>query len=128
MTSDVLFAGDRLTIKQATRRQGYTLLWSGECDFRNPSETLGPALKTLVDAIQERKITMDFRDLTFMNSSAVTPILIFLKGIVGKGCQVHLVYNSQISWQRSTASAMRALAHSLKGITVALEGAATGAV
>jgi anti-anti-sigma factor len=125
-TADILFSGDRLTIRKSILREQCILLWSGECDFRNPAETLGPVLESVADTISERRIIVDFRDLSFMNSSAVTPILVFLKGIVARGCQVHLIYNSQISWQRSTASAMRTLSHSLKGITVALEGAGDG--
>lgn len=121
--SDILFFGDRLTIRKSTLREQCVLRWSGECDFRNPAETLGPVLKSVADTIPERRIIVDFRELSFMNSSAVTPILVFLKDIVAKGCQMHLIYNSQISWQRSTASAMRTLSHSFKGITVALEGA-----
>lgn len=124
--TDILFCGDRLTIRKATLGEQCVLRWSGECDFRNPAETLGPVLKTATDTISERRIIVDFRELSFMNSSAVTPVLVFLKGIVAKGCQVHLIYNSQISWQRSTAAAMRTLSQSFKGITVALEGAGDG--
>ncbi len=54
---------------------------------------------------------------------AVTPILVFIKSVVTKGCPVHLIYNSEISWQRTTASAMRALMPALKILTVALRNA-----
>jgi anti-anti-sigma factor len=121
--NDILFSGDRLVIRHSTEKQEHLLRWTGECDFRNPTDALGPMLKTLVADLKCRRLVMDFRDLSYMNSAAVTPILVFIKSVVTKGCPVHLIYNSEISWQRTTASAMRALMPALKILTVALRNA-----
>jgi len=118
---DTLFASDRLTIRRSAARQQYILYWSGECDFRNPTEVLGPTLNGLQQELRDRQLVLDFRELTFMNSSSVTPILALVKGVCSRGIAVHLIYNANLSWQRSTASSMRALAHSLKNLTVALQ-------
>ena len=118
-----LFASDRLTIHSVSTDKRYTLNWSGECDFRNPSETLGPTLRGVLSELRERRLVLDFRGLTFMNSSSVSPILMFIKAACSRGIWVHLVYNVNLSWQRTTASSMRALGQSLRQLTVELQGA-----
>jgi anti-anti-sigma regulatory factor len=118
-----LFASDRLTIHSVSTDKRYTLNWSGECDFRNPSEALGPTLRGVLPELRERRLVLDFRGLTFMNSSSVSPILMFIKAACSRGIWVHLVYNVNLSWQRTTASSMRALGHSLRQLTVELQGA-----
>jgi hypothetical protein len=118
-----LFASDRLTIHSVSTNQRYTLRWLGECDFRNPSEALGPTLRGILPELQDRRLVLDFRGLTFMNSSSVSPILMFVKAACSRGIPVHLIYNVNLSWQRVTASSMRALGHTLRQLTVELQGA-----
>lgn len=117
---DKLLVSERLTIFRSMRKQQYTLFLVGESDFRNPIEILGPALNGLIPELQDRKLVMDFRGLTFMNSSSVTPILMFVKAVCMQGIPVHLIYNSKLSWQRTTASSMRVFVHALKLLTVDL--------
>ncbi len=119
-SEDSFFQSDRLSIRRQISKQQYTLLWSGESDFRDPTQTLSPCLNNVLGELRDRKLVLDFRELSFMNSSSVTPILAFVKTVCGKGMPVHLIYNSALSWQRTTASSMRALAHSLKLLTVEL--------
>lgn len=118
-----LFASERLSIRHATTQLRYTLFWHGECDFRNPSEALGPTLRGVLPELRERRLVLDFRGLNFMNSSSVSPILMFIKAACSRGIPVHLVYNVNLSWQRTTASSMRALSRSLRNLTVELQGA-----
>lgn len=118
-----LFKSDRLTISHASTHLRYTLFWTGECDFRNPGETLGPTLRGVLPELRDRRLVLDFRGLNFMNSSSVSPILMFVKAACSRGIPVHLVYNVNLSWQRTTASSMRALGQSLRQLTVELQGA-----
>src|SRR4051812_47404025 len=108
-SGDPLLTNDRLTIECSVAKPVYTLVWRGECDFRNPLEVLGPTLNRLIPELYDRKVVLDFRQLTFMNSSSVTPILSFIKAVCMKGIPVHLIYTASLSWQRTTASSMRSL-------------------
>ena len=116
-----IYSSDRLTIWSTTAKKQRLLIWSGECDFRNPAEVLTPALTAYAQGIKEGPVVLDFRGLVFMNSSSVTPILAFVKSLCSRGIAVHLIYNSDVSWQRITASSMRTIATALKSLTVALE-------
>jgi len=116
-----IYSSERLTIWSTTAKKQRLLLWSGECDFRNPAEVLTPALTAYAQGIKDGPVVLDFRGLVFMNSSSVTPILAFVKSLCSRGIAVHLIYNSDVSWQRITASSMRTIATALKSLTVALE-------
>ncbi len=116
-----IYSSERLTIWSTTAKKQRLLIWSGECDFRNPAEVLTPALTAYAQGIKEGPVVLDFRGLVFMNSSSVTPILAFVKSLCSRGIAVHLIYNSDVSWQRITASSMRTIATALKSLTVALE-------
>lgn len=118
-----LFSSDRLTISHATTPSRYTLFWRGECDFRDPTEALGPTLRGVLPELRDRRLVLDFRGLNFMNSSSVSPILMFIKAACSRGIPVHLIYNVNLSWQRTTASSMRALSRSLRNLSVELQGA-----
>lgn len=120
-SDESIFASERLTIWTATVKKQRLLLWSGECDFRNPAEVLTPALTSYAQSLKEGPVVLDFRGLVFMNSSSVTPILAFVKSLCTRGIPVHLIYNSDVSWQRITASSMRTIATALKNLTVTLE-------
>lgn len=116
-----IFSSERLTIWTTFVKKQRLLLWSGECDFRNPAEVLTPALSNYAQSLKEGPVVLDFRGLVFMNSSSVTPILAFVKNLCSRGIAVHLIYNSDVSWQRITASSMRTIATALKNLTVTLE-------
>lgn len=116
-----VFSNERLTIWSTMVKKQHHLLWSGECDFRNPADVLTPALSAYADKLTEGPLVLDFRGLLFMNSSSVTPILSFVKKLCLRGIPVHLIYNADVSWQRITASSMRAIANALKNLTVAIE-------
>ncbi len=120
-SDESIFSSERLTIWTATVKKQRLLLWSGECDFRNPAEVLTPALTSYAQSLKEGPVVLDFRGLVFMNSSSVTPILAFVKSLCTRGIPVHLIYNSDVSWQRITASSMRTIATALKNLTVTLE-------
>ena len=116
-----IISSERLTIWSATVKKQRLLLWSGECDFRNPAEVLTPVLTSYAQSLKEGPVVLDFRGLVFMNSSSVTPILAFVKSLCTRGIPVHLIYNSDVNWQRITASSMRTIATALKNLTVTLE-------
>jgi hypothetical protein len=122
-SADSVFEMERLTVLFSQNKQSYTLYWRGECDFRNPAEVLSPMLNGILPELRDRRLILDFCELSFMNSTSVTPILAFVKDLCSKDIPVHLVYSSTLSWQRTTAFSMRALGHSLKQLSVEIQSA-----
>ena len=49
-----LYNRDRLIISHATTQLRYTLFWRGECDFRDPTEALGPTLRGVLPELRDR--------------------------------------------------------------------------
>lgn len=115
-----IYTKERLSIRRIQTKTQYILSWSGECDFRNPSEILTPVLHSVLPELRDRQLVLDFRELYFMNSASVTPILAFVKSLCSKNIQVHLIYSGSLSWQRTTAMSMRALGRALKLLSVEL--------
>jgi hypothetical protein len=89
---------DRLTLYLESTKPAYTLYWEGECDFRNPLEVLTQPLNDLLPAVADRKL--------------------FIKTACTKGIRIHLIYDPRLSWQRITASSMRALMPFFTHLTV----------
>lgn len=80
----------------------------GKSMLREPGEFLLPLLlKTLSDAIDVKKrIVLDFRELAYMNSSTLTPVIKILeRARVGKG-EITLVYRKALKWQDISFSAL----------------------
>lgn len=92
---------------------GVLLKWSGRCAERYPQRILGPFLRNVLEAVSERNcsIAMDFKSLTFLNSSAITVIVHFLRDAHRQKVRQSLYFDPQIGWQKMTSDAVRALSH-----------------
>ena len=92
---------------------GVLLKWSGRCAERYPQRILGPFFSKVLEAVSERNgsIAMDFKTLTFLNSSAITVIVHFLRDAHRKRVRQLLYFDPQIGWQKMTSDAVRALSH-----------------
>jgi hypothetical protein len=76
--------------------------------LRDPNEFVMPILlKTLGEGIGEKKrVVLDFRDLAYMNSSTLTPVIKILeRARVGEG-QVTVSYLKSLKWQDISFSAL----------------------
>lgn len=115
---DLLFSNGKLAVEVSLAQEEYGLRWRGVCDFRDANEALSPVLNTIIHALRGRRLVLDFRPLSFMNSASVIPLLVLVKAICNKGGAVHLIYNAELPWQRSQASSMHAIAQGLKRLTI----------
>lgn len=86
-----------------------TLVWSGSCDMRHPSEVLEPFLKEFAKELKGRSLTIDLRSLDYMNSAAQSPILQFLKNMKQEGIATRVLYNGQREWQRISYRCIKSL-------------------
>jgi hypothetical protein len=59
---DLEDAGDRATLR-----------WKGVSDTRDPTAHLAPFFQKLLARLSGRAVTIDFRELEYMNSAVVSP-------------------------------------------------------
>lgn len=88
-----------------------SLRFSGQCTDRYPHRTLTPYLTQAlaIAASREGGIELDFQKLDFVNSSAITVIVRFLREAHKKQVQLVLQFAPSITWQKITCDAVRAL-------------------
>jgi len=85
------------------------MIWLGKCTLKEPSKFLDPIINELYVESQKsaKKLLFDFTNFTFMNSSAIIPIIKTLKTIrEGRGV-VHVHYNKEEKWQRTLIGELR---------------------
>jgi len=102
------FTSNQLTIDISDDERMITVHFLGKSILRDPNDFVMPILlRTLADAIPARKrIVMNFRDLAYMNSSTLTPVIKILeRARVGEG-QITLEYKKSLKWQDISFSAL----------------------
>lgn len=119
ITTTERFEGDGLTVLVTFRPTEVQMIWQGVSDTREPGRELGPFLQRMVGVIRDRPITIDFRQLEYVNSATVSPILQFVKSLDVESQAVTLVYDTNVFWQRAQYRCMRAIAFQLKHVKVA---------
>lgn len=112
------FGFGALAVDVSAIRTEMTLTWRGTSDARDPSALLTPPLNAIAAGITaNHSLVLDFRQLEYMNSSSVRPILAFLQQVSGTAKSVRVVYASQKSWQRLSFMAMRAVLATAKNVS-----------
>jgi hypothetical protein len=102
------FTNNQLTIDIAEEERTITVHFLGKSILRDPNDFVMPILlRTLGEAIPARKrIVMNFRDLSYMNSSTLTPVIKILeRARVGEG-QITVEYRKSLKWQDISFSAL----------------------
>ena len=102
------FHNNQLHVEVDQADEAVRLRFLGKSMLREPGEFLLPLLlKTLAEAIDGKKrIVLDFRELAYMNSSTLTPVIKILeRARVGKG-EITLVYRKALKWQDISFSAL----------------------
>jgi hypothetical protein len=102
------FVNDRLKIEYADDGQACTVRFFGKSFLKDPGEFVFPILsKVLQDAIEGKKrVFIDFRELAYMNSSTITPVIKILeRARMGAG-EITVQYKHSLKWQDISFSAL----------------------
>ena len=102
------FTNNQLTIDVAEEERIITIHFLGKSILRDPNDFVMPILlRTLGEAVPAKKrIVMNFRDLAYMNSSTLTPVIKILeRARVGEG-RITLEYKKTLKWQDISFSAL----------------------
>jgi hypothetical protein len=113
------FESGELKVEVVVTRDALKLSWLGRSVERDPAKNLSPFFGTLEAHIrQNRSVELDFRDLEFMNSSTVKPILVFCQKASTKARAVSVRYNSTKTWQRLSFGLLKAMSATWNNVTV----------
>jgi len=108
MESKSIFKNNDLKLELQENNREIMLQWSGESREREPGAFLTPIFDDVLSLnMQKRKkIVMDFRQLEFMNSSTVTPIIRLIEKVRNGENEILILYQRNADWQELCFSAL----------------------
>lgn len=82
--------------------------WRGKSIEREPAEFITPILIGIIrsSSHKNKKVELDFRKLTYMNSSTITPIIKVLERAKRGSTQITVRYDKTLKWQDLNFSAL----------------------
>jgi anti-anti-sigma regulatory factor len=102
------YTNGQLQLEVTKNDHAITIRFLGKSILRESAEFLMPILlQTLAETTERNKrLVMDFRDLTYMNSSTLTPVIKILeRARIGDG-KVTALYRAGLKWQSISFSAL----------------------
>ncbi|MBL8992812.1 MAG: hypothetical protein JNM63_05690 [Spirochaetia bacterium] len=109
MTLQQTYSDNFLRICVSEEEDAHLVHWYGNSTQKNPNQFIIPILiEVLKKAGWERKkVVLDFRELEYMNSSTLTPIIKALEQAKRAANQVQVIYDKAKRWQDLSFSALR---------------------
>ena len=85
-----------------------TVLWTGRSVAREPGLFILPIMTRAMECAQrhEKRVVLDFRQLEYLNSSTITPVIRTLEQAKRGSNQVTVLYTSALKWQALAFSAL----------------------
>ena len=82
--------------------------WEGKSIDREPSKFLSPILVEVLEMANDlnKRINLDFQNLTYMNSSTITPIIKILDRAKNGVIKITILYQKALKWQELNFSAL----------------------
>lgn len=112
------FEHEGLIIDCDDRGEGATIRWRGIGDARDPGVQLTPFFAGLVLRLRGRSVVVDFRELEYMSSAVVSPLIHLVKDLDAAGARTTLLFNTAVPWQKANAHCMRAIGRTLSNVQV----------
>jgi len=102
------YTNNLLNLEVEENNSAINIRWTGKSVDREPAKFITPIL---VDSIrksgdQSKRITLDFRELAYMNSSTITPIIKMLERAKRGKTRVTVIYLKSLKWQDVIFSAL----------------------
>ena len=108
MEQSKTYSSNLLNIEIMEDKDSLIAKWTGKSTDREPGKFITPIL---MDAIKEGsdkslRVVMDFRELSYMNSSTITPLIKILERAKRGNTQISVLYNKALHWQSLSFSAL----------------------
>ena len=103
---------EELEISAIVTKQSLTLSWKGSIHVGNPGEILTPYLEECIDfAVKNKcKIISDFRELDYMNSASIPPLIQLLRELNEYKIHGEFIYDSTRKVQTASFKALDVIA------------------
>ena len=104
-----VFADSLLKIEVLTGAENIEVKWRGKSAQREPGLFITPVLSDVLDKSNRlnRPVVLDFRELAFMNSASLTPIIKVLDRAKRESFNLVIQYDRSKRWQDLNFSALR---------------------
>ncbi len=108
MNDKQIFENGLLKLEVMENSDSISVGWKGKSTERNPGSFLTPILlKILKNSSDTNKhIVLDFRNLQYMNSSTITPIIKILERAKRSNKRLMVLYDKSLKWQELNFSAI----------------------
>jgi hypothetical protein len=109
-----------LTLELADEGAEVVVRWLGRSTAREPRTFLQPVLQRMLDAslAQGKPLVLDFRELEYLNSSTITPVVRLLQAVKVQAGRVVVRYRDDLQWQRLSFSALKVLQGDGKSVVI----------
>jgi len=97
-----------LNLTRGERDGDIVIEFTGKSILRDPSEFLQPILFQVLEEAGEggRRLVLDFRGLTYMNSSTFTPLIKLLERARTGDSKITVIFGSDQKWQAVSFAAL----------------------
>ena len=107
-----------LVIKLEKKGGNVVMSWLGKSRERDPAALLNPYFDEIASEVEGSKITVDFINLEYMNSSTVPPIIQFVKRLDTLNVITNVYYDKSSEWQSASFKALGTISQGLKNINI----------
>lgn len=109
MSNIETYTSNLLTIEVEENHSEISIKFKGKSTERDPAGFILPVLNESLQTSSKfsKKITMDFQELEYMNSSTITPIIKTLESANNANSSIIIFYNKSKKWQELSFSALR---------------------
>ena len=94
-----------------------TVAWKGVCDDRFPGQFVSPLIEEWGEKLKDFEVTVDLRQLEYMNSAMVMQLINLVKRLDENGNSVTVLFLN-VEWQRVHGTCMAAIARTLRNVRV----------
>jgi anti-anti-sigma regulatory factor len=115
--SECVFRQDGFVFAVQESGEKATIAWKGVGDDRLPRQFLGPLIEQWGQKLKDSEVTVDLRQLEYMNSAMVMQLISLVKRLDANGKPVVVMFLN-VEWQRVHGSCMAAIARTLENVRV----------
>ena len=108
MMTQEKYTNKHLSIEVVENQKSIDVKWDGKSIEREPGKFISPILVTVLEmaGTMNKRITMDFQNLSYMNSSTITPIIKILDRAKKGMTKITILYRKSLKWQELNFSAL----------------------
>ncbi len=108
MANSEIYTHQLLTIEVTEENDTINAAWKGKSIDREPSKFITPILMRMIKSSSDtdKRVRLDFSEMTYMNSSTITPIIKILERAKRGSTRITVFYDTSQKWQDLIFSAL----------------------